>query len=61
MIVFELCPSIIKVVLASTSNWYGNGAVTGFGITDLTMEGKVGFTLDMKIRGAPTGPASSTT
>jgi hypothetical protein len=52
-----------KIVMAGTSSnniFYGAASVVGFGLTDLTMEGKIGFTLDLKIRGKPFGPVSST-
>src|SRR5512133_199069 len=46
---------------SSMATWYGDGVITAFSMGDLTIDGKVEFNLELKTKGAPVGPASSTT
>jgi hypothetical protein len=53
-----------KITFAGTSSnhiGYGDALITGYGIGDLTQDGKLTARFDMKITGKPTWPVSSTT
>jgi hypothetical protein len=54
-----------KLVMAGTSSnntYYGDSVVTNYGLGDMSVDGgKIGFSFDMRIKGKPTGPVSSTT
>jgi hypothetical protein len=53
-----------KIELGGTSSmhiWYGDGIVASYSLGDLTQEGKVGFTFEMRCKGKPVGPVSTTT
>jgi predicted secreted protein len=53
-----------KITLAGTSSgniWYGDAIVSAYSLGELTQEGKVSMTFEMKTKGKPTGPVDSTT
>lgn len=52
-----------KITIAGTSSkniWYGDGIVSAYSMGDLTQDGKVSLTFELKTKGKPTGPSDST-
>lgn len=52
---------MITLAGSSLNTYYGDGVVTGYSMGDLTQEGKISMTFEMKTKGKPIGPVWSTT